>query len=113
MAQDRKDSVLPGQRHDVLVQRLGFAPTMAQPAPRAEPTRTPVRHVMRSRLLYFAAVQSVRTVRIMLLTCGARGLEPPAPCLQSDVFVCRDRADLASQLSVSSREIPLPSPNGA
>jgi hypothetical protein len=28
-------------------------------------------------------------------------------CLQSDVFVCCDSADLARQLSVSSREIPL------
>ena len=35
------------------------------------------------------------------------GLEPPTPCLQSDVFVCCDRADLARQLSVGSREIPL------
>jgi hypothetical protein len=30
--------------------------------------------------------------------------------MQSDVFVCRDGADLASRLSVSSREIPLPTP---
>jgi hypothetical protein len=30
--------------------------------------------------------------------------------LQSDVFVCRDRADLVSRLSVSSREIPLLTP---
>jgi hypothetical protein len=27
-------------------------------------------------------------------------------CLQSDVFVCHDHADLARQLSVNSREIP-------
>jgi hypothetical protein len=33
-------------------------------------------------------------------------------CLQSDVFVCCDSADLARQLSVSSREIPLTSGNG-
>jgi hypothetical protein len=39
-----------------------------------------------------------------------RGLEPLTPCLQSDVFVCCDRADLAGQLSVSSREIPLLTP---
>jgi len=31
----------------------------------------------------------------------------PDPRLQSDVFVCCDRADLASRWSVSSREIPL------
>jgi hypothetical protein len=36
-----------------------------------------------------------------------RGLEPLTPCLQSDVFVCRDSADLVRQLSVSSRDVPL------
>jgi hypothetical protein len=36
-----------------------------------------------------------------------RGLEPLTPCLQSDVSRRCDRADLASQLSVSSREVPL------
>ncbi len=39
-----------------------------------------------------------------------RGLEPLTLCLQSDVFVCRDCADLVSRLSVSSREIPLGTP---
>jgi hypothetical protein len=39
-----------------------------------------------------------------------RGLEPLTPCLQSDVFVYRDRADQVSRLSVSSREIPLLTP---
>ena len=38
------------------------------------------------------------------------GLEPPTPCLQSDVSARCGHADLASQLSVSSREIPLPTP---
>src|SRR6516225_4607086 len=37
----------------------------------------------------------------------SEGLEPPAPCLQSDVFVCCDRTDLVGGLSVSSREVPL------
>ena len=32
------------------------------------------------------------------------------PCLQSDVYARCDRADLARQLSVSSREIPLLTP---
>jgi len=35
------------------------------------------------------------------------GLEPPTPCLQSDVFVCCGHADLVKQLSVSAREVPL------
>ena len=35
------------------------------------------------------------------------GLEPPTPCLQSDVFVCCGHADLVRQLSVSAREVPL------
>jgi hypothetical protein len=35
------------------------------------------------------------------------GLEPPTPCLQSDVFACCGRADLARQSSVSSHEVPL------
>jgi hypothetical protein len=38
------------------------------------------------------------------------GLEPPTPCLQSDVFACCGRADLARQSSVSSREVPLLTP---
>ena len=38
------------------------------------------------------------------------GLEPPAPCLQSDVYVCPRGADLAIRLSVSSREIPQRTP---
>ena len=38
------------------------------------------------------------------------GLEPPTPCLQSDVFVHCGRADLVRQLSVSSRKIPLLTP---
>ncbi len=38
------------------------------------------------------------------------GLEPPAPCLQSDVYVRPRGADLADQLSASSREIPLLTP---
>jgi hypothetical protein len=32
------------------------------------------------------------------------------PCLQSDVFACSSHADLAGQLSVSSREIPQRTP---
>jgi hypothetical protein len=36
-----------------------------------------------------------------------RGLEPLTRCLQSDVYVCRDRADLVSQLPVGSRSVPL------
>ena len=39
-----------------------------------------------------------------------RGLEPLTPCLQSDVFTRDARADLARRLSVSSREVPLPTP---
>jgi hypothetical protein len=39
-----------------------------------------------------------------------RGLEPLTPCLQSDVFARCGAADLASQLSASSREIPLLTP---
>jgi hypothetical protein len=39
-----------------------------------------------------------------------RGLEPLTPCLQSDVYARCDGADLARQLSVSSREIPQPTP---
>jgi hypothetical protein len=39
---------------------------------------------------------------------GARGLEPLTPCLQSDVSARCGSADLARQLSVSSREVPLP-----
>ena len=38
------------------------------------------------------------------------GLEPPTPCLQSDVYVCPRGADLAIRLSVSSREIPQRTP---
>ena len=38
------------------------------------------------------------------------GLEPPTPCLQSDVYVRPGGADLASRLSVSSRGLPLPTP---
>jgi hypothetical protein len=38
--------------------------------------------------------------------CLSEGLEPPTPCLQSDVFACRDRTDLVRRLSASSREIP-------
>src|SRR4029077_5561842 len=38
------------------------------------------------------------------------GLEPPTPCSQSDVSARCGHADLASQLSVSSREIPRPPP---
>ncbi len=41
---------------------------------------------------------------------GAKGLEPRTPCLQSDVSVRSRGADLARQLSVSSREIPPPTP---
>ena len=36
----------------------------------------------------------------------SRGLEPPTPCLQSDVYVRPRGADLAIRLSVSSRKIP-------
>jgi hypothetical protein len=38
------------------------------------------------------------------------GLEPPTPCLQSDVYGRCDGPDLARQLSVSSREIPQRTP---
>jgi hypothetical protein len=39
-----------------------------------------------------------------------RGLEPLTPYLQSDVFACRDRADLVSRLSVSSCQLAVRTP---
>ena len=48
---------------------------------------------------------------------GARvelgGLEPPTPCLQSDVSMRCGHADLARQLSVSSHERPLLTPGNS
>jgi hypothetical protein len=35
------------------------------------------------------------------------GLEPPTPCLQSDVFACGSGPDLRSRLSVRDRHVPL------
>jgi hypothetical protein len=44
---------------------------------RSGPTRMRVRHLKRSRLLYFAAVLSGPLVRISLLTCGVKGTRTP------------------------------------
>jgi hypothetical protein len=41
---------------------------------------------------------------------GAEGTPTPGPCMHSDVSVRCGRADLARQLSVSSREIPSRTP---
>jgi hypothetical protein len=51
---------------------------------RPGPTRTRVRLLMRSRLLYFAAVLSGLAVRIILLTCGAKGTRTPDPLLANN-----------------------------
>ena len=39
-----------------------------------------------------------------------RPTDPLTPCLQSDVYTCCGHADLARLLSVSSRQIPQPTP---
>jgi hypothetical protein len=46
--------------------------------------RTRVRHLMRSRLRYFAAVLPGPTVRIWLLTCGAKETRTPDPLLANN-----------------------------
>jgi hypothetical protein len=46
--------------------------------------RTRVRHLMRSRLRYFAAVLPGPAARIRLLTCGAKGTRTPDPLLANN-----------------------------
>jgi hypothetical protein len=58
-------------------------------------------------VLYWPGPAGFQDRNLRLAWVELRGLEPLTPCLQSDVFVCCDGADLARQLSVSSREIPL------
>lgn len=50
----------------------------------ASPARTSVRHLTRPRLRYFAAVHPARGVRILLLTCGAKGTRTPDPLLANN-----------------------------
>jgi hypothetical protein len=59
----------------------GSAPGIRCPASSPAEARCPIRtHVQRPKrppLLYFPAVLTVRTVRILLLTCGAMGIRTP------------------------------------
>src|SRR5215470_18987515 len=51
--------------------------------------------------MYFAAVRSTPAVRISLLTCGAKALEPLSPCLQN---TC-DLSDTVAHLGLRSHGV--------
>jgi hypothetical protein len=59
------------------------------------------------RLHLEARPYSERVEPVEITPVELRRLEPLTPCLQSDVYARSNCADLARQLSVSSREIPL------
>src|SRR5438034_2429248 len=80
---DREDSVLPAQRPATPVSTGDLRAVTAAAERGRRSVRADARHLMRSRLLYFAAGRSTLTVRISLLNCGARGTRTPDPCLQT------------------------------
>jgi hypothetical protein len=62
----------------------GMCAQQAAVAREGKPARTRVRHLPRSRLLYFAAVLALypgSRIRISHLTCGAKGTRTPDPLL--------------------------------
>src|SRR5947207_9556116 len=71
-------------------------------------------HLMRSRLLYFAAVQPAPAVRISLLTCGARGTRTPDPLLAKQVlFQLSYSPELRRSKGTCGRGALVDAPDGA
>ena len=78
----RRDSSCSAAR--IPVQDLGSVHPRPQPPGGRSATRMRVRHLHRSRLRYFAAVQPPPAVRIMFLTSGAKGTRTPDPLLANN-----------------------------
>jgi hypothetical protein len=75
----RRDSSCSAAR--IPAQDLGSGP---QPPGGRSATRMRVRHLHRSRLRYFTAVQAPPAVRIMFLTSGAKGTRTPDPLVANN-----------------------------